>query len=258
MAENDGIVDGQGQLHDDGNGVGDKGYLPHQVVGAHVQQGRRAEGDQQHRDLRIGAGGQQQHQHNDDDGNDIHHQHLLVNDGLQRVAHLAAEIQVIAGEIVLHPLQARLAFRVVILPDKGHVKEGGGGGVVLGAVVKFYGFHALQLAQAVLQLQGFLIGNVGHHDLGGAEGGKLPLHQVKPLPGLRIVRQVGGNIVADPDPVPGKGTEYGRGGKDEKEYIALIHNDSGHPLHKAALLACFQSDHLKINGLAQYIIPADY
>ena len=129
---------------------------------------------------------------------------------------------------------------------------------MLGGIVKVHGLHTLQLAQAVLQLQGFFISNIGHHDLGGAEGGKLLLHQVKPLPGLRIVRQVGGNIVADPDPVPGKGTEYGRGGKDEKEYIALIHNDSGHPLHKAALLASFQSDHLKINGLAQYIIPADY
>ena len=76
VAEDDGIVDGQSELQHNSNGVGDKGDLAEPVVGAHIQQGRRPEGQQQHWNLRIGAGGQQQHKDDDEHGNAVHHQHF--------------------------------------------------------------------------------------------------------------------------------------------------------------------------------------
>ena len=65
VEHDDGVVDGQRQLQNHGHRVGDEGDLPENKIGAQIQQGRYDKGDEQYRDLRIGAGGEQQHQHDD-------------------------------------------------------------------------------------------------------------------------------------------------------------------------------------------------
>ena len=65
VEHDDGVVYGQCQLQHHGHRVGHEGDLPKDEIGTQVQQGRRDEGEQQYRDLRVGAGGEQQHQHDD-------------------------------------------------------------------------------------------------------------------------------------------------------------------------------------------------
>ena len=168
-------------------------------------------------------------------------QHLAVDDGLQRVAYLAADIQVISGEVFLYTLKPGLAFRVVIFPVKGDAEQGGGGGIMLFAGVEFHRLHALKLAQTMLKLQRPVVCNICHHHLGGPEGGELLIHKVNAQSGFRVVRQVGGYIVTYLRPVSGKNTEYGCGGKKQKHHIPLIYYHRGQPLHKAA---AFSGSHI--------------
>ena len=201
VAENNGVVNGQGQLEHDGDGVGHKGDLPHQVVGAHVQNGRRAEGDEQYGDLRVGLGGEQQHKDDDHHGDDVHHQHLVIDDGFQGIAHGAADIEIVIRELFLHLFQGVDAHLVVLLPVEGDGKQGGGRGIVAAAVVKFHGFYALGILYSPAELLGLFKGDILHHDLCGAEGGKFPLHQLQPLAGLGILREIVGQAVVHLDPV---------------------------------------------------------
>ena len=201
VTEDDGVVDGQGQLEHDGDGVCDKGDLPHQVVGAHVQYGRRAEGDEQHGDLRVGFGGQQQHKDDDDHGDDIHHQHLAVDDGFQGVTHGAADVEIIVGELFPDFRQGVNAHLVVLLPVKGDGKQGGGRGIVVPAVVKLHRLDPVGMFNLFAERLSLFVGDVLHHDFGRAEGDKFLLHQLKALTGLGILRQIVGQTVVDLYPV---------------------------------------------------------
>lgn len=77
VAEDDGIVDGQRQLKNHRHRIGDKGDFAAQEVGSHIQHRRRAEGQQQHRDFGVGAGGQGQHHHDDDRRNHQDGSHFI-------------------------------------------------------------------------------------------------------------------------------------------------------------------------------------
>ena len=108
------------------------------------------------------------------------------------------------------------------------------------ALVKFHGLDALQPLYALFQLQGRVVGYVGHHDLRRSKGGEFPVHQIQARPGLSIVRQVFRYIVADLHPVSGERTENGQSRKNEENDIPLIHDDTGQALHEAGPLISLQ------------------
>ena len=210
VAEDDGVVDGQCQLQHHGHGVGDKGYLPEQEVGTLVQQGRHAEGQQQHGNLHIGLGGEQQHQQDDDHGDEHDHLHLRIQAGRVVGAGIAGDVHVVPGQGLLHLFQGVQADLVISLSVVSDGKQGGAVPVVVLTVVEFHGLHALQGLQLVRQFLCAGTGDVVHHDPVCAEGHKLLVHGGQALPGLRLLRQIVGQVVVHFHPAAGKHTEDGQ------------------------------------------------
>ena len=177
VQQDDGIVDGQGQLEDHRHRVGDKGDLPQQEVGPHVQQGRRAEGEHQHRDLGVGMGRKAQHQDDDHHGHRQDDPHLLFQVRRLGRPHGGVHIGVVGlqqGSDLLHGL---LAHRVVLFPVKGHGDEGVGPleifldvlrGLFLPVLLAAKGGagHARDPFKLFGQISGRVIGRVGHHHPG--------------------------------------------------------------------------------------------
>ena len=73
---------------------------------------------------------------------------------------------------------------------------------------------------------------MGDHDPGGAEGGKLLLHEGQALTGLRSLRQILRDVIADADPVPGEQAENQGAGIEEEDQIPLVNDDRGQLLKK--------------------------
>ena len=236
VAEDDGVVDGQRELQDDGDGVGDEGDLAHQVVGAHVQQGRRAEGDQKHRDLRVGPGGKEQHQDDDDHRDQVHHQHLLIDYGLERVAHLAVHVEIVARELLLHRGEGADAELIVVRTVEGDEEQGGGGGVVVLRLIEAHGFDALDLLDARQHGIGLIVGNVLHHDLRGGIGGELAVHQLNTPAGLGLLTEVVGQRLVDLHPFIREGAENAHRREQEEEQPAFVDDEGGQTRHEIGLV----------------------
>ena len=124
VEHDDGVVDGQGQLQHHGHRVGHEGDLSEDKIGAQVQHRRRDKGEQQHRDLRVGAGGQQQHQHNDHRRHRQNDPHLTGQGVCLGAAHGAVDVAVIGREQLPDGGQGGKADLVVLLPVKGHGDQG--------------------------------------------------------------------------------------------------------------------------------------
>ena len=253
VQQDDGVVDGQGQLQDHGHRVGDEGDLPKDKVGALVQHGRRNKGDQQHGHLGIGPGGEQQHNDDNDGGHRQNDPHLAVQRLRLGVAHVGGDGGVIGLQQLLYRRQAVLGCLVVRLPPEGHgdqgvrplhivlhglVGGGGQGGLVLPfvRVPEVHRGHPLRVLQPVGQLPGRVIGHVGDDDPGGGIGLHLIFHQGQAPAGLCALRQVLRQVVAHPHPALG---EYaGDDGNDieEKDQIPFVHDKRSQLVKKAVLL----------------------
>ena len=232
VAEDDGVVDGQRQLQNTGDGVGHEGDLAHQEVGALVQHQRHHERQDQHRHLAVGLGGEQQHQH-DDHGHIDHDDADLVVDGLpQGVAQIRGYIQIIVAQQLLHRLQRCQTGVVVLVVGEGDGEQGGQGVVVVGGLVVVHALHALHLPDLIGQLFRLGGGHVGHHQLRRAVGDELLVHHRQRLLGLGVVRQVIGQVVLHLHPVPGDGGEDQSDNGDEENETALVHDEGGQLLHK--------------------------
>ena len=96
VAQDDGVVNGQRQLQYHSHGVGDEADGAQLEVGAHVQNGRHAEGDHQHRDLGVGAGGQGKHDDDDDHRYDQNNGHFPLQGGVFVVADVGVYAVVVA------------------------------------------------------------------------------------------------------------------------------------------------------------------
>ena len=73
---------------------------------------------------------------------------------------------------------------------------------------------------------------MGDHDPGGGKGGELLLHEGQALAGLRGLRQILRDVVADADPVPGEQAEDQGAGIEEEDQIPLVDDDRGQLLKK--------------------------
>ena len=77
VAEDNGVIDGQGKLEHDGDGVGDEGNRVKEKVGAHVEDGGDHKHNEKDQDLQIALGGEQEYRYDDGGGNGQNDRHLL-------------------------------------------------------------------------------------------------------------------------------------------------------------------------------------
>ena len=254
VQHDDGIVDGQSQLEHHRHRVGDKGDLSEDEVRAQIQQGRRDKGQQQHRNLRIGAGSQQQHQHDDNRRYRQDDPHLIGQGVRLGIPHRAVYIKVIGGQQLPDGLHGGQGGFVILLPRKGHGDQRVRALEIRCDVLRCLGLPVLLCADAVSQGRGGdaldlpdlfrqilrdAPRHVGHHHPGGTEGGEFLLHQGQPLAGLCGVRQVLRDVVADADPVPGEQAEQQRTRVQEKDQLPLIHDHRGQPHKKGWFFSVF-------------------
>ena len=234
MAQDDGVVNGQGKLQHYGDGVRNVADGSAKVVGAHVQQRGSAEGHQQHRHFHIRSGGQGQH---DDDDHHADYQdsaHFFLQQCVLIVAHHGINRQVIIGKLLLDLLQRVQAHLVKIAPGETHIIQGGGVGVVGGSGIECDRIHAVDGAQDVRELCRCFVGHIRYHDLGGAECDKILIHGGQTLPGLCLIGQIGGDIIFHIHPVHGKNTENEGKGIQQEEQIPFIHDKRGYLFKETA------------------------
>ena len=232
VAEDDGVVDRQRQLQNTGDGVGHEGDLAHQEVGALIQHQRHHEGQNQHRHLAVGLGGEGQHDDNDDGHVDHNDADLVLNGLLLGIAQIRGDVEVIAAEGCLHRIQRRQAGVVILVVGEGDGEQSGHVVVVVGGLVVGQALDTLDVPELVSQLLSLGRCDVGHHYLRRAVGDELLVHDGQRLLGLRVVRQVEGQVILHLDPVTGKGGENEADDGDEKDQIPLIHDERGQLFHE--------------------------
>ena len=235
VAEDDGVIDGQGQLQYHGHGVGHEGDLPKDEVGALVHQRRHAEGHQQHGDLHVGVGGEQQHQQYNDHGDDHDHLHLGGQIFGGRIAYVSSNVYVVTLQKGFDLFQGVGAHRAGSSAAVCNGEQGGTVVVVVLRAVKFHGFHSLNGPDLLRQEFRLRIGYVVYHNTAGAEGDKLLIHDGQALAGFGGVRQVAGQIVVDRHPAAGKDAEDGKSDVNEVKGLPFIHNKGGHPFQRTLL-----------------------
>ena len=79
VGENDGIVDRERELQNDGNRVGDRGNLAQPEVRAHIEQRSDRKDDEEDDNFKIAARCEEQHRHNDNGSQRHHADHLLCD-----------------------------------------------------------------------------------------------------------------------------------------------------------------------------------
>ena len=99
VAQNDGIVYGKCQLQHHGNGIGNEADRSENEVASHIQKCRHTECDQQNGNFRIGTGGQDQHNNNDNDCNDQDDTHFLHKNGVHIHTDIGVDAGIVAGKI---------------------------------------------------------------------------------------------------------------------------------------------------------------
>ena len=257
MEHDDGVVDGQGQLQHHGHRVGHKGDLSEDEIRPQIQHRRRHKGEQQHRDLRVGAGGEQQHQHDDHRRHRQNDPHLIGQGCGLGVSHGAVDVVVVGLQQLPDGGQGSQADLVLLLPLKGHGDQGVRPLEILRDVLRRLRFAVLlrvrtdiaapkdgrgdpfDLLHLLRQVLRHLVGYMGDHDPGGGKGGKLLLHQSQALAGLCGIRQILCDVVADADPAPGKQTEDQGAGVEKEDEIAFIHNECGQLFKKGCRSGVF-------------------
>ena len=242
VAQNNGIVDGQGQLQNDRDRIGDEGDGAAQKVRSHIEHRRSAEGEQQNRHFGVGARGQRQHHHNNDGRNDQNGAHLTGQVRRHVLAHLGINVIVLAGQGILdavHRLDAHIVGGCAV---KGNGIQRRSPLVVVLGFVKLHTVNAVHPFDLLLQCGGGIRCDVGNHDPCRAEGGEVVIHHRQALAGFGIGRQVGGDVVFHLDPARCHDAENQSQNIQQKEQVAFVHNERRDLLHSAGFrLFIFQS-----------------
>ena len=224
VAEDYRIVDGERQLKNYRNGVGNEGDLAEQEVRAHVEQRRHAERSQQDGYLHIGVGGEEQHGDYDDQNdhdNDLH----FGGDGFgSTAADRTAYVFVIRLELLLYCNHRVLGDLVVLLAVEGDGEQRGAVLVAVLVVLNGDGGDSVDFLKLRGDLLRLFIGDVLKHYAAGAVGDELVVHQVKTHTGLRTVRQIAGDVVVHLRPARGYGTENPGDYVEQIERLALVND----------------------------------
>ena len=185
------IVQGQGQLQNRRDRVGDKGDFPQQEVAAHIQDRRDDEGESDHRHIGIGIRrkGQDAHHNHRHKGRD--HVDFFLDGLCHGVNHRGGHEGIIVREHLLDRIQRLDTAFVRLFIVKGNREQRRGLVIVLGGIVEVHHLDAFHLLDLFKQLFRFFIGDVPHHEAGRPVGNKLPLHHIQPDLGRGIRRQIG-------------------------------------------------------------------
>ena len=237
VAEDDGVVQRQRQLQDVRDRVGHERDGAEHEVCTHVQDHAHHEGEDEDRHLGVGLGRQEQDD-DDDDGN-VHHDdpHLGINGLLLGVAQRGGDVDVVVGEVFLHPVEGLEALVIVL----GVVEGDGVKGrhrvliIMVGGVVVVQHLDALELGEPVGKLIGLSGRDVGHHDIGRAVGRELLVHDVEAHAGLRGLGQVGGHVGLDLDPPHREHREDGSQNDKQEHKVAAFHDLARKLVHEVYL-----------------------
>ena len=236
MKQNNRVVNGQCQLENHCHRVRDKGNLPQQKIGSHVQQSRGAEGEQEDGNLCKGVGGQPQDQNNDDHAHSKDHLHFLVQGFCLGISNGAVNGGIIRRQPLLDLLHSGQTDGIGLLSVKGNGEEGVRAfeifcnlfwGVLLCPVAKGDGGYAVNGRKFGCQVRCHIVGHVGQHDPGCAVGDEFIFHNGKPLAGFGVFRQVLCQVIADLDPSLGEQREDQGAEVEEKDEISSVHDGSG-------------------------------
>ena len=159
---------------------------------------------------------------------------------LQGVAEVRGEAEGIVRKGLPHGVQGGEAGVVGFVRVKGHGEEGRGAGVVVRGLVEIHALDALDVRQGIPQGLRLGVGDVRHHDLGGAVGGELRFHQVQGQLGLGVFRQAVGEVILHLHPAPGEDGEDQADDRQQEEKVPLIHDEGGKLHHEGFL---FHSRH---------------
>ena len=207
VAQDDGVVNGQCQLQNNGNGVGDKGNGATQEVGAHIQQSRRAKGHNQNRNLGIGTGRKGKHQHDDDGRQYQNDAHLALQVCGGIYADFGINIGIVPGQHIPDGMQCMDADIVRCGTVKRYAEQRRSGFVVVRGIIKIHAGNAINAFQVTADILGGFICNIGNHHAGCAVCNKVIIHHGQALAGFGILRQVGSNIIFHLDPAGCYNTE---------------------------------------------------
>ena len=232
VAEDDGVVDGQGQLEHHGDGVGDEGDGAEDEVGAHVEHRRRGEDDEVDGHLHVAFGGEEKDHHDDGGGDGQNDRHLLLEAGRLVPAYLGGDIDVVALQGVLDGLEGGDGLWVVLRGIEGDGEEGGRIVVVVVGLVEGDAGDTGQNFQLVGEVPGRVQRDVGDHDLGGTQGDELLVHEGEAPPGLGLRREVRGDVVVDLYLIDGGGAEEKGRQKDKVEGLPLVDDEAGELGHE--------------------------
>ena len=234
VAEDDGIVNGQGQLQHHRHGVGDEADLAAQKVRAHIQQGCRAKGHHQHRHLHIGLGGQRQHDYDDHRCNQHDDAHFLCQVRRAVLAHGGVHIAVVGLQQFIDLFHGVYGHLIRLRPIEAHVQQCRRAPVVVLGIVKGHPGDAVQVCDLVRQGLCPLLGHIGNHNPGRAVGDEIVIHDGQAPPGLRLLRQIGGDVIFHLDPVPGEQAEHQCHHIQQEKQVPLVHYKCGDLFNAAA------------------------
>src|SRR5699024_6290208 len=127
------------------------GDLAQQEVGAQVEDHGHHKGQDEHRNLGVSLGGEQQHEDDDDGHIDHDDADLAVNGFLLGVAQVGGDIHIIGRQQVFHLVQAGQTGVVRLVIVKGHGIQGRVVVIVVGGVVVLHRLHALDPGDLVFQ-----------------------------------------------------------------------------------------------------------
>ena len=104
--------------------------------------------------------------------------------------------------------------------------------MVLG-VVKGHPGNAVDVLDLVCQGLGIGRGDVCDHHSGRAVGDEVVVHHRQTLAGLRVIRQVGGDVVFHLYPVPGEQAEHQSDHIQQEKQVSLVYNEGSNLFHPA-------------------------
>ena len=104
--------------------------------------------------------------------------------------------------------------------------------MVLG-VVKGHPGNAVDVLDLVCQSLGIGRGDVCDHHSGRAVGDKVVVHHRQALAGLRVIRQIGGDVVFHLYPVPGEQAEHQSDQVQQEKQVSLVYNEGSNLFHPA-------------------------
>ncbi len=251
VEQDDGVVNGQRQLQHRRHSVGHKGDLAKPEVGPRIQHNGYNKCHHENDDLHIGTGGKEKNQQDNDSSHSQDSLHILFQGRIVILIHGCVEIHLVILQLLPYTGNGPLGQIRVLFLLKGQTIESAGiliivsqlliivGSVLIPPVVKSDRGYAADLLQGPGLLQSLLICNAGHQHLGRTKGGKLLVHNIQPLPGLRGIRQIIRQLCVDLSPVQGGQTVDTRDGEQHHKGIPLVHH-KGCKLHHEIVAVYFR------------------